>query len=186
MVRLAEQAPDVSLQVLPWIKEELAEKLRIHEVDLALLPHGSINPSGLREELLFVDDLVIIASSDNAAVGENIDLDAYQKLPHVRFRQNTLTFADHQEARHPIRRKDVLTVPDFLSLPFIVSGSGLIALTHRSMARHMQKFADLRILEPPFPTDKAHIVCYWSDDADAGTKWLKETMRDVWASLEKT
>jgi LysR family nod box-dependent transcriptional activator len=184
VVRLAAEAPDVSLQVVPWIKEELAEKLRLHEVDLALLPRGSIDPAGLREELLFVDDLVVIAAADNPDVGETIDLEAYQTLPHVRFRQNTLTFADHQEARHPIRRKDALTVPDFLSLPFIVSGSRCIALTHRSMARQMRKFADLRVLEPPFETDQAHIVCYWSEVADVGTHWLKETIRDVWSTLE--
>lgn len=128
--QIEKEAPNVSIQVT-WGQAPLVDALLSHKLDVVLMPQGSLEGPDIRSEALFTDELVVIAAEDNRAVGSKLDLPTFECLPHVVFRKDgdekLLSFADRQVARQPMKRREVVTVPDFLLLPLVVSQTSCLA-----------------------------------------------------------
>ncbi len=182
-------APSVSVQVT-WDTDEKAAKLRSNRLDLAIVVRGTFAESDLCCEPLFEDGLVVIAGKMNRAIGDELDLDTYQSLRHVRVKLeniNRMTFADMQESRNKVEADDAVTVTSFLLLPFLVANSQRISLIPRRLATYFQKMAPLRIFKPPFPTEKMNIDAYWSYSAnrDAGHRWLRTCLIEQCKAMDE-
>lgn len=186
--RINKEAPGISLQVT-WGRGNLAEALHSNEIDIALMPHAhALNPD-IRSEIVFRDDMVVVAAAKNPEIGKTLDFETFQRLPHVMFQLDIdrprPSFADLQLMRQGIELRKTVVVPNFMLLPLIVAESRCVALTHRSLAERMSKIASIRIHDPPFRTEKVEICTLWSRtmDLDPGHRWMRELLKDACARI---
>jgi DNA-binding transcriptional LysR family regulator len=187
---LEKAAPNNSVEVT-WGRQVIAADLRSHQLDLVIMPQGSVHGADILSERLFTDELVVIASIDHPDIGKTLDFATYQRLPHAVFRkdgdESAKSFADLQVIRHAINQRESVVVPDFLVLPLVISETRCIALTHRSLAERMRRAAPLRVFKPPFPTEQVEIRCYWSAtvDRDPAHAWFRAILKEVCVALFK-
>jgi DNA-binding transcriptional LysR family regulator len=95
------------------------------------------------------------------------------------------SFTDVQLSRLKLKPNEALRVSDFLLLPFIVAESHYVALVHRRLAEKMKKVSRIKLLPPPFPTDKLHVELYWSrhTDTDPAHQWFRGLLREASATV---
>jgi LysR family nod box-dependent transcriptional activator len=185
--RIEQGAPRITTQVT-WAEKDIARKLRANQLDLALVPHGTITDEDLHSHTLFTDDLVVVASADHPDIGAELDAATYARLPHAKFRREQgggVSYADLQLLHSGLDVKASVIVSSFLQLPFVISGTRSVALLHRRLAEKFKTVAGIRILEPPFPTTKLMVQAYWSHAAnsDPGHRWYRETLFETCANL---
>lgn len=167
-----------------WAEKDIAKKLRSGQLDLALVPHGTLADEDLHSHPLFTDDLVVIASADNKEVGKSLNVETYERMPHARFRREQSggqSYADLQLQHSGLAVQASILVSNFLLLPFAISGTKCLALLHKRLAERFRKAAGIKILEPPFPTTKLHVHAYWSHaaHADPAHKWFRTQLFEV-------
>lgn len=71
-------------------------------------------------------------------------------------------------------------------LPFLVSGTDLVALVPERLARRYEGFARCAVVPTPFPDVPLVEAMYWHHNrhADPAHRWLREIVRKVGASLD--
>lgn len=176
------RAPHVRFQLLqhtPAIVENASDGLRT--ADAILLPHGFL-PSTLPHMDVVRDRWVFIVARDNSAVGEALTMDVLRELPWVVNYRSRTAYAP------PIRQLELLgvepnvetVVEGFLTLPYLVAGSGRIAMIQESIARPVMDALDLRVLDPPFEAI-SHVGALWwhpIHDRDPAHVWMRDLFRE--------
>jgi LysR family transcriptional regulator, nod-box dependent transcriptional activator len=186
--RIDKEAPGITIQVT-WGRGKIPELLHANKIDVALMPQAHAIDPNIRSEVVFLDEMVVVASVKNQEIGKVLDFATFQRLPHVAFRQDfgepATTFADLQVIRQGVEFRKTVIVPNFLLLPLIAAESRCVALTHRSLAEHMRKMAKVRILPPPFPTEKVEVSTLWSRamDHDPAHRWLRQVLKEICAKI---
>jgi DNA-binding transcriptional LysR family regulator len=186
--RIDKEAPGVTIQVT-WGRGKIVELLHANKIDVALMPQAHAIDPNIKSEIVFLDEMVVVASAANPEIGKVLDLATFQRLPHVAFRQDfgepATAFADLQIMRHGVDLRKTVVVPNFLLLPLIAAESRCVALTHRSLAERMRKLAKIRILPPPFPTEKVEVSTLWSRavDHDPAHRWLRQVLKEICAKI---
>lgn len=179
---LEQEAPNLTLQAT-WTGKDMASKLKLRELDLAIIAQTPSDDT-LHSRPLFVDELVVIVSKKHPKVKNSIDLETFKSLPYASFRNEgagSISFVDLQLAKSQVLPRETVFVPNFLLLPFVVASTSYIALVHRRLAERMMNLAPIRLLSPPFQTAPVQISAFWSNEAnrDPGHRWLREQIAGI-------
>jgi DNA-binding transcriptional LysR family regulator len=151
--------------------------------DLLIGPVGYDFP-GRRAEL-FRDRFVCVV--DPAASGLSGDtflsLDDLARMPHAAptFAPGSHTPVDRVLDELGIVPRTRVTVFGWLSVPFTLSGTDMVAIMPERMARLALRAAPLAILEPPFGLVELVEAAYWhpSRTDDPAVRWLLRTMQEA-------
>lgn len=150
---LAEQAPGVTLEIIP----PASRPLEALEIDAADAIVGAIDaaPAGIRKRTLYRDDFITMMRADHAVAGQAIDLERYLELGHVvvSITGTGRAWVDQALDRMGLVRKVKATVPSFLAAVEIVAKSDLVMTLPASLARtaemyHLARHPPPLILEP--------------------------------------
>ncbi len=187
--QLNDAAPDITLQ-MTWAESEIPRKLLSNQLDLAIVPQGTIEDQGLSSKALFDDKLVVLACADHPEIGETIDLDTFLRQPLVMFRRDYEGARSHAELTmlmENISPRTRVIVPEYLMIPFAVVGTRSVALVHRGLAERLRSMAPLKILEPPFPVSRLTVSAYWRKgaNADPGHRWFRELVFESVSAPQK-
>lgn len=171
-----------------WAEKDIAKKLRASQLDLALVPHGTLSDEDMHSHPLFTDDLVVIASADNPEIGDSLDAETYERMPHARFKREQSggqSYADLQLQHSGLNVEASILVSNFLLLPFAISGTKCLALLHKRLAERLRDTAGIKVLKPPFPTTQLHVHAYWSHAAhsDPAHKWFRTQLFEICEAL---
>jgi DNA-binding transcriptional LysR family regulator len=107
------------------------------------------------------------------------------EMPHAACAVGKLTPADRQLETLGITPRVQVSTPGFNVLPFLVSGTDLVAVVPERLARRYEGFARCAVVPTPFPDVPLVEAMYWHHNrhADPAHRWLRETVREVGASL---
>ena len=74
-----------------------------------------------------------------------------------------------------------MTVFGWLSVPFVLPGTGMVAIMPERMARLAIRSTRLAILEPPFGLVELVEAAYWhpSRSDDPAVRWLVRTLQEA-------
>ena len=177
---LAESAPGVRLLLEP--PEGSLDLTRGDATaDVALLPDTV--PTTLPRERLYDEDWVVVADADNDRIGAALTVDDLTRLPHVVFEwQGGRVGAQQALSRLMPGLVVQCVVFEFLLIPSMVSGTPMIALLQRRLARRLADRHGLRVMESPVALPKLGIDLVWNPRTagDPGCTWLrKQLMRAV-------
>lgn len=181
MARLRAEAPGIALRLRAMRRTEAADVLRRREVELAIGPLDAL-PEGAQAVPLFDERFVLIARTGHPALQTPMTPEAFAALPH-------LLVSPEGEGAGPVdralrlrglARQVALRVPHFLSAPFIVGGSDLVAVLPARIAQHLGAAAGIAC--HPIPLELAPwavgIALPESAGADPCVSWLAGLIRE--------
>ncbi|MFF4728069.1 LysR substrate-binding domain-containing protein [Streptomyces mirabilis] len=138
-------------------------------------------------EAVMHDRFVCLVDPDNPRlVDGRLALRDLAEMPHAACGIGKLTPADRQLETLGITPRVQVSTPGFNVLPFLVSGTDLVALVPERLARRYEGFARCAVVPTPFPDVPLVEAMYWHHNrhADPAHRWLRETVRKVGASLD--
>jgi DNA-binding transcriptional LysR family regulator len=150
--------------------------------DLLIGPVGFGFPG--RHTELFRDRFVCVV--DPAASGlrdSTLTLDDLARMPHAAptFAPGSRTPVDRVLAELGVTPQVRVTVFGWLSVPFVLAGTGMVAIMPERMARQATRSVPLAILDPPFGLVELVEAAYWhpSRTDDPAVRWLLRTLQEA-------
>jgi LysR family nod box-dependent transcriptional activator len=181
--RLAAQAPNVAIQVLPRAPDAPA-LLRDGSVDLVIEPAQILADAALPCQPLFSDRWLCCVWSGSTQVGERMTLDTYLRLGHLVYsmgRGQPVSLPDAHLSQAKISRKIEFVVESFLLAPFLLQGTDLVTLVPERAGEHLRRTADVRFLEPPVAVPPFTETLWWHPrrTADPAHAWIRERVAEI-------
>jgi len=186
--RVHELAPGVGLELSPIPAD-------MHESDRGLLQHDLLIAPALkgrrfpgRSEVIFRDRFVCIVDPANRRLKDGaLSMGDLAELPHARatFGQPGLNPAEEALAELGVARVAQVTTVGWLSLPFVVAGTDLVAVVPERLARRVADTAGLSVIEPPFGRVELIEEAWWHPmrSTDPALQWLRSVLTEAATSL---
>lgn len=179
--QLEAMGSSVSLDVRTPHRDHLFEWLESGEVDVMVGYILDPQPT-LRSRLLFRDRLVCIARREHPRVRGSLTVDQYRQLGHARpglvGGAMSEQLIDSATARLGFAPDIRLNVKNYLTIPFVVANSDLIATIPYKLAQGFAEQQQLQILEPPIELPEFRYALYWHErrQQEQPHSWLRKAL----------
>jgi DNA-binding transcriptional LysR family regulator len=146
-----EKAPQLNIRVYPIYRDMIVPALDKGELDIifGILPNL---PKRIKSFPLFFERLVCISRQNHPKLVKGLSLNTFIELPHLLVSLGGSYISSPVDSYLSMlghKRRIALTVPHFLSVPFIIEHSDLIATLGERVAKRLSKIAKLDIYQPP-------------------------------------
>jgi len=151
--------------------------------DLLIGPVGYDFPG--RHVELFRDRFVCVVDPIASGIGgaTALTLEDLARMPHAAptFAPGSHTPVDRVLDELGIVPKTAVTVFGWLTVPFLLPGTGMVAIMPERMARLAIRSASLAIVEPPFGLVELVEAAYWhpSRSDDPAVRWLVRSLQEA-------
>lgn len=182
-------APGVAIRAVNLPIDRTADALRSGEADLAIgfLPDFE---GRFYQRFLFDTDYVCIAAAGNPVAKGKFTLEKYLAARHA---IPEAPGTGHSVVQQTVERRGIdlrvgARVPHFLSIPFVVASSDLIATIPRAFVTVLGATPPVEILPHPLSLPKVEIKLLWHEryHADAASRWLRDQLVTVFKTVEWT
>jgi DNA-binding transcriptional LysR family regulator len=184
LARLAVDAPRLDLQVRGIFgRSEALDLLDSGEANLAIGFPVEASARILVRPLL-EEGFSCIARRDHPAFADDAGLAAFAAAPHllVSPEGDRMGLVDRRLAGLGLKRRIVLSLPQFLVAPFVVAGTDLVAtLASRVARRFAAAELGIAVHEPPMPLPVWPLAMMWHRRVDdhPATAWLRDRIVEV-------
>ena len=181
-----DSAPGISIRALNLSIDDTPDALKSGDADIAIgfLPDFS---GQFYQRFLFDTDYVCIAAADNPIAKGRFTLEKYLAARHaIPEAQGTGHFVVQQTlARQGIELRVGARVPHFLSIPFVVASSDLIATIPSAFGVTFGAEPRLKQMRHPIDLPKVEIKLLWHErfHADAASRWLRDQLVTVFKTV---
>jgi LysR family transcriptional regulator, mexEF-oprN operon transcriptional activator len=182
MQMLQTLAPQVSVQIRSGDRQKLLALLDSGEIDLVC----GVFPEKLREhneQLLFQDSYVCVCRQDHPVIGDSLSLEEYLAAAHllVSVMEDRIGRVDHLLAKRDLKRHIALSIPHFLSAPFVLMQTDLIATLAHRVALTYAQHQRLKLLPIPLKISGFSVSMRWHrlTDASPACQWLRSVVLRV-------
>lgn len=176
---LHRQAPGIRIETVQPQLGETARALEIGRIDFAI---GYL-PALAAETVsapLFSESYVCLLRKKHRTIGQKLSLAEFEAASHIvvdtPFTQH---YAFVNALAEMARRREVLRVLHFTSVPAIVARSDLLAVLPLRVARIFAQTHRLRTLPLPFDIPRFEVRLHWHRRAetDRGHNWMRELLK---------
>jgi DNA-binding transcriptional LysR family regulator len=178
--QVSKNAPGIRLQLhpIPVDVHSAGHGLATHDVVIGPADYGFPG----RHIELFRDRFVCIVDPANPRLHDGaLTMDDLAELPHAvpTFGAGRKTPADLVLDQLAVQRRVQVTVFGWLTVPFLVAGTGMVAIVPERLARLAGRNVDLAVVEAPFGTVELVETAYWhpSRSEDPAVRWLLDTLQ---------
>ncbi|MGI2908300.1 LysR family transcriptional regulator [Tolypothrix sp. VBCCA 56010] len=179
--QISRAAPQLNLECNNWRCDTL-DNLRDGAIDLGLGVANLPETGEFKSQKLFVEDYVCVVRADHPIAQTDFTLESYIALPHGFITPTnvvpnpTKTHVDNVLSNLGVKRRVMLKIPHFLSVPMIVQQTDLIFTLPRRIAMLFAQYTNLALLEPPIKLNKYNYMQLWHErlDYDPLHIWLRE------------
>lgn len=188
LARLGVEAPGIDLRVRGMFgRGEAVELLDGGEANLAVGVPVEASARILTRPLLR-EGFACVARRGHPAFADGVDLEAFVAVPHllVSPEGDGPGLVDRKLAGLGLKRRVVLSLPQFLVAPFIVAESDLVATLAARVARRCADVGvGITVHEPPVVLPDWPLALMWHRRADAhpATAWLRDVIAGVAAAV---
>lgn len=184
IVRLVRrEAPNVDVLVETGGPVHSCRLLLEDKADLVLGVFPTL-PEGLRSEELYRDQLVCIADRGNPHLRNGkLTLQAFLECPHVTVAPSSDSGVQLDDilSAMGMTRRIVASVPHYLAIPSLISGTDLVAHSRRKLLDVFRSAINLIVMPVPvpFPVPELVFMQVWHPRAefDAAQVWLRDIVR---------
>jgi LysR family nod box-dependent transcriptional activator len=176
--RVEEQAPGVTIELLPADPGQIEDRLNRRELDFAFVVEH-MRDAAHPETLVIHDTFHCIVWSGNKQVKRSLSLEQYLSLGHAVTRygfDRRPGFEQYSMERLGVQRRVEIscTTPALLG-PLIV-GTQRIATVPTRLAQQQVQVLPLKLFRPPVEIPPLRIVVQWhkSRQSDGATRWLRD------------
>jgi DNA-binding transcriptional LysR family regulator len=179
--RVQRMAPEVQILVRRldriFIPPEAELRAGTFDAAIGFFPEASALEPGTQSQDLFVEENVCIARKGNPLVRRPFTLRRFAAAGHVGvfYRNDTRGLIDSILAGQGLRRRLKATSPHFLSVPYVVAESDMIAVVPAGLAERFRKKLGLEVRKLPFTMPPLRMRLLWHEHAedDPAHKWLR-------------
>lgn len=179
---ISKAAPGVRFEIIFKTGNELWQKISDGSIDMALVYFNN-RSNELDSRRLLSDTLVSLVRQDHPSVGEQLSIESYLELRHVMLatRTSSPSIIDRVLARRGLKRKIIMQIPHFVSMPLIVHKTDFICTLPKRMAQVYADNLRLKLLKLPFETPPIPIYLVWhkSSTAECGHVWLRNALLEL-------
>jgi DNA-binding transcriptional LysR family regulator len=181
---LSTLAPRANLRSVSAKHDEVERGLESGAIDLAVGYFPDLVSNNFFQQRLFSHRFICMMRRDHPLASGGLTLARYIECGHavVRAEGRSQEILEHFLDKKRIHRRAVLETPHFMSLPFILSRTDLIAtVPHAIGYAYVAEHASITLAEPPMPLPLFDLKQHWHRKVnnDPRTTWL----RSVVASL---
>lgn len=190
LARLQVEAPGIDLDVGPYGRAPLAERLATGTLDLAIVPvqRGAPAPSGdsaLVRRTLFHDHFRCFLRGDHPALARPWDTETWLSLRHLLISPEGRGdgVVDHVLAAEGRRRRVGLRIRTFSAAPALVAQTDLVLTAPASMAR-VARALGIVDLPPPVALPGHGVAMVWHRrfGDDPALRWFRELLQEITAA----
>lgn len=182
VVRLREQAPGISLRLVPF-GADLTETGVTSGATAIVLGRIVDPPDNLVVQSLMEDGLACVVRADHPQINKRISKQQYEQLRHVTVLPPGRLRAGLFQAlqRQGLRRDVAVSVTHFLAIPELIAATDYCATLPKLICQHLARDPRLKVLATPldlgtFPVEMAWHVRYRHDPAH---QWLRGLVEEV-------
>lgn len=175
-------APHVSLQIRSGDRQKLLSLLDNGEINLAC----GVFPEKIawhKEQLLFPENYVCVCRCNHPKITNSLSLAEYLSVSHllVSIQEDRIGRVDLLLTEQNLHRHIALSIPHFLTAPFILAQTDLMATLAERIARVFVKSQPLQILPIPFSMMGFSVFMRWhqSTDNSIPDQWLRKLILEV-------
>lgn len=143
----------------------------------------------LHSALLWEEQNVCIVSAKHPTIKGKLSLKQFAEAEHVAlfYKPQGPGVVDTLLAQKGHTRKITVQSPHFASLPFIVSGTNLIATVPERMAKQFARLVKLQVLPVPLDLPAFRLTLLWHQrhHSDPAHRWLRQTLIETAARLSQ-
>ncbi|WP_281408264.1 LysR family transcriptional regulator [Rhizobium sp. P40RR-XXII] len=152
MAAVRVSAPGLNIRRRPTSRETVLGDLRRRDIDMAIGPLAAA-PDGLDLMPLFTERLVLVTRKAHPALTADMSLTMLAGLEHLLVSQSVDATGslDERLSDAGLSRRVVMTLPNFLSAPFIVAETDLVALLAERVAHRLAGVAAIAVHPQPAP-----------------------------------
>jgi len=153
--------------------------------DLVIAPAG-FRPDG-QPEVVLRDRFVYVADPANPRLRDGtLTIGDLRALPHAAARLPQADLATAALERAGVTPNVVITASSWTPLPFLISGTDLVAAIPERIARRLARAAGITITEPPFETTELIEAAWWHPmrATDPALTWLRTILHEVAGHLD--
>ncbi|MDR5813087.1 MULTISPECIES: LysR family transcriptional regulator [unclassified Caballeronia] len=174
----AQQAPNANLRSVSASHGDVGRGLEAGEIDLAIGYFPDLRGNNFFQQRLFSHRFICLMRRDHPFAREPLTLERFLACGHavVRAEGRSQEILENHLDRERVRRRAVLETPHFMSLPFILSRTDLIAtVPHAIGFAYVAEHASITLAEPPLALPRFDLKQHWHRKFhnDARTKWLR-------------
>jgi DNA-binding transcriptional LysR family regulator len=185
LTRLAQEAPAAHLRAVAKPRPAAAEGLESGEAELAVGYFPDLQKAGFFQQKLFDNPHVCIVRRRHPVIGARITLKEYLAASHAVVRPDGREHVFEQFLQQRgLQRRVLVELSHFMSLLPVIEGSDLIATVPRDLADVCQRYADVRIVEPPIKSPVIAVHQFWHlrFHKDPANMWLRGVIRSLFTS----
>lgn len=179
---MGNSAPGIRINITPIEGGDLSADFEQGKLDLAIGNIPFLNDS-FRKQRLFEEEFVVLIRRGHPRAKDQLSLKDFVELPHIIFAPRSVRGSeiDRMLKEKNLQRRVSLQVPNFLSLPAIVSKSDHIAITPLRIAQAFRDIYPIKLLKLPIKICPATISQYWPKrlHKDSGLEWLRRLMFEL-------
>ncbi|MDJ1167096.1 LysR family transcriptional regulator [Burkholderia gladioli] len=181
---LARRAPRVNLRSVSLPHAEIERGLEAGSVDLAVGYFPDLGGSNFFQQRLFTHRFICLMRRGHPLAGKPLTLEQFLACGHavVRAEGRSQEILEQHLAKARLQRRAVLETPHFMSLPFILGRTDLIAtVPHAIGYAYVAEHASITLVEPPLPLPRFDLRQHWHRKYhnDPRTAWLRGMVADL-------
>lgn len=182
--RLGERAPLASLRSVTGSPSDTEQGLESGDIDLAVGYFPDLSKSSFLQQRLFTHYFVCLLRADHPISAHRLSLEQFLSLGHavVRAEGRSQELFERYLEKQRIQRRAVLETPHFMSLPFILARTDLLAtVPHAVGVSFSHSHANIRIVEPPLALPKFDLKQHWHQrfTHDPRHRWLRRLIAEL-------
>jgi DNA-binding transcriptional LysR family regulator len=161
---LAQQAPHANLRSVSLPHAEVERGLESGDVDLAVGYFPDLDGGNFFQQRLFTHRFICLMRRGHPLAAQPLTLEQFLACGHavVRADGRSQEILERHLAKARLRRRAVLETPHFMSLPFILGRTDLIAtVPHAIGYAYAAEHASIMLVEPPLPLPRFDLRQHW-------------------------
>ncbi|MBL8384718.1 MAG: LysR family transcriptional regulator [Burkholderiales bacterium] len=184
--RLRREAPGVDIASIQLPPAELEAAMEQGAVDLAVGYFPDLVREVYYQQRLFSQPFVCIMNARRALPGGRLTMKAFLAASHavVRPQGRSQEVFERKLEELGLERRVALSIPHFMSVPFVVMESDLIATVPEAVAESFARMAGLRVAPLPLPLARVDLKQHWHAryHRDPANQWLRATFAEEFGS----
>jgi DNA-binding transcriptional LysR family regulator len=181
---LAQRAPHANLRSLSLPPADLERGLAAGEIDLAIGYFPDLSGNNFFQQRLFSHRFICLMRNGHPLAKRSLTIEAFLRCGHavVRAEGRSQEVLEKYLEKHRIHRRAVLETSHFMSLPFILSRTDLIAtVPHAIGFAYAAEHASITLAEPPLALPRFDLKQHWHRKFhnDARTIWLRGIVAEL-------
>ncbi len=160
----AQRAPHANLRSVSVPPGQVERGLESGDIDLAIGYFPDLGGNNFFQQRLFTHRFICLMRSDHPLARTKLSIEQFLTLGHavVRAEGRSQEVLEQFLEKKRLRRRAVLETPHFMSLPFILTRTDLIAtVPHAIGFAYVKEHASITLVEPPLVLPRFDLKQHW-------------------------